>query len=186
MTLLYGRSQYHEGASDVDDVRSTVTIVDGEDITPEAKSDPEFNHVDTDPDTEGGLTTRDVSDRVHASEPVALDVAGNATTDFSGPIDSQVSTSGTAAARESAGEWGRGTARYTDSIEPVIREGAEFNDVYFSAKRPTIQDGALDYMVASRQPDDGTAEANAASSAAAARKAAAAAMYQRFLDDRTN
>lgn len=182
-TLLFGRQAYVEPAEGADEARSTITVVDNESATPEATTAPEFNHVEKDPDTEGGLTTRDVSDIVHGSERFAP-VAGNANTDFS-TLDNQVSSSGTAASRESGGQWGHGTARWSDATEPTIREGASFNDTYFSANRPTIQEGSLDYMTAPRNPDDATAAGTNAAATVAARKAATAAMYQRFLDDGT-
>lgn len=186
MTLLYtGKQFYTEAPSDEGDVRSTVTIVDGEDITPTATADPEYNHVETDVDTEGGLTTRDLSSRVHASEQY-VPAAGNANADPVAAINAQVSTAGAAPAKEASGVWGHGSAYWQDSTEPTIRDGAEFNDVYFSANRPTIQEGTLDYMIPNRYPDDSTAQSAQEASVLAARKAASAAMYQRFLDDRTN
>jgi len=63
-------------------------------------------------------------------------------------IDRQVSTSGTAAARESAGQFGHGTASYAIGIEPQgdLREGGKLGNDYFSAGKPDIQSDAGNYM----------------------------------------
>lgn len=183
-TLLLGQNFAGEAPSDEGDVRSTITVIDNESPTAVAERSPDFNSMERDPDTEGGLTDRNVSDYVVASERWVPDV-GNANRDFAAPINSQVSTSGTAAARESAGQWGHGSARYSDATEPTIRDGAQFDNQYFSAGRPPIQDGSIDYMIPSRTPDDKTAQDSQQAANAAARQAARAAVYQRFLNERT-
>jgi hypothetical protein len=63
-------------------------------------------------------------------------------------IDQQVSTSGTAAAREAAGQFGHGSASYAVGIEPVgdLREGGKMGNDYFSAGKPDIQSTAGSYM----------------------------------------
>lgn len=182
-TLLLGSNFAGESAMDEDDVRSTITVVDNESPTATAEREPEFNTMERDPDTEGGLTDRSVSDFVSPSVRWVPNV-GNANTDFSAPIDSQVSSSGTAAQREMEGQWGHGSARWSDATEPTIREGQAFDDMYFKANRPAIQDGSMDYMTASRTPDDASAQDSVVASKEASAKAARAAMYQRFLENR--
>ncbi len=183
-TLVLGNVAYQEAPQDEGDVRSTVTVIDHNSPDAVAEASPEYNTVERDPDTEGGLTARGVADKVNPSERFSR-LPGNANTDFSAPVDSRISTSGTAAMREDSGAWGHGSMHYQESLEPTIREGGNFDDVYFSARRPPIQDGTLDYMVPSRTPDDSTAEGVARAAAIAQRKAIQAAAYQRFLDDRT-
>jgi len=63
-------------------------------------------------------------------------------------IDRQVSSSGTAAAREASGQFGHGTASYAIGIEPTgdLREGGKLGNDYFSAGKPDIQNGAGSYM----------------------------------------
>lgn len=63
-------------------------------------------------------------------------------------IDRQVSTSGTAASREAAGQFGHGTASYAVGIEPVgdLREGGKLGNDYFAAGKPDIQEDAGNYM----------------------------------------
>ena len=183
-TLLYGQ-QRADIPGDGDDARSTISVVRPDEPTATAERSPEFNAIpETDPDTGGGLTTRQVSDYVVGSERYVPNI-GNANADFAGPINSQVSTSGRAPSEEAAGRWGHGTLRRSEALEPTIREGAAFDNVYFSAKRPPIQDGALDYMQRSRNPDDATAEQVAAAAKEAARRAASADLYRRFLESRS-
>lgn len=183
-TLLLSQNHAASMPADDSEVRSTITVVNNE-APPSVASDlPDYNTAERDPDTEGGLTPRAVSDFVVPSERWVPEV-GNANTDFSAPIDNQVSTSGTAAAREMSGRWGHGSARWSDATEPTIREGAAFNDTYFAANRPGIQDGTLDYMIPSRTPDDKSAQDQQVAANAAAHQAARAALYQRFLSDRT-
>ncbi|HJY05897.1 MAG TPA: hypothetical protein VJ323_06245 [Bryobacteraceae bacterium] len=183
-TLLYGQQHYVEGASDEADARSTVTVVDHDGIKPEATTRPEFNNVERDPDTEGGLTTRDVSDYVEGRERYAP-ASGNANTDFSVIVDSQISTAGDAPAREAAGQWGHGSMQWSDATEPAIREGANFDNVYFAAEKAPIQDGAHDYMIPARYPDDASAQGSQEAAKIASRKAAEASLYARFLQERT-
>lgn len=182
-TLLYGQQHYAEGASDESDVRSTITVVDHDGIKPEAVTRPEFNSVERDPDTEGGLTPRDVSDYVEGRERYAP-VAGNANTDFSAPIDNQISTAGDAPNREAGGQWGHGSMQWSDATEPAIREGAQFDNVYFAAERPPIQDGAVDYMIPARYPDDSVAQGSQEAARQNARAAAESSLYARFLQER--
>lgn len=178
MTLLYVARDHvplEEG-----DVRSTTNVVRPDDTSATATVRPEWNGPERDPDTEGGLTPRSVSDKVNASEQYAPAV-GNANTDFNARVDDQVSTSGTAAAREAAGQWGHGTGYSQESLEPAIVRGTEFADTYFRASRPPIQDGTLDYMVPTRRPDNAGAVASQAATKAAARQASAS-LYQAWLE----
>ena len=61
-------------------------------------------------------------------------------------IDNQVASSGTAAAREMAGEQGHGTMQYAIGIEPEIRDGAFMGNDYFLSHQAEVQDGAGNYM----------------------------------------
>lgn len=180
MTLLY--LERNGAPMDEGDIRSTTNVVDPDGSEAVAVASPDFNSMERDPDTEGGLTTRGVADKVAASEQY-LPLIGNANTDFAAPINSQVSTAGTAAAREAAGQWGHGSAQWTEAIEPTIRPGTEFDRTYFRATRPPIQDGALDYMIPARRPDTDQAASDQAASANASR-AAMANLYQSFLESR--
>jgi hypothetical protein len=183
-TLLLGSNFAGEAPSDDGDVRSTITVIDHTSPDATAERRPDYNTVEHDPDTEGGLTTRNVSDFVTPSTR-SVPAVGNANTDFAAPINRQVSSSGTAAAREMRGEWGHGTGYSQDATEPTIREGAQFDNVYFAAERPPIQDGSLDYMESTRQPDSKTAQDNQQASIQAARRASQNAVYERFLQERT-
>lgn len=182
-TLLLGSNYAGEAPSDEGDVRSTITVVDHDSPTAVAETSPEFNTAERDPDTEGGLTTRQVADKVNPSEQYPRPVS-NANTDFAAPINSQVSTSGTAAEREESGQWGHGTMQWSEALEPVYREGAAFDNIYFSARRSPIQDGAPDSMRPARPASDSVAAHDKAAAAEAARKAATANLYAQFTAER--
>jgi hypothetical protein len=180
MTLLYV-SRNHVPL-DEGDVRSTTNVVNPDDESANAKAAPEFNTVERDPDTEGGLTPRAVSDKANASVHYPP-LIGNANAPFDALVNAQVSTSGTAAQREIAGEWGHGTGYFQEAIEPTIRPGTEFDNTYFKASRPPIQDGTMDYMLPSRRPDTAVSGGDQAAANRAAREARAN-LYQAFLEGR--
>lgn len=168
--------------TDESDVRSTVTVVDNDAIPAVADSAPDTNEVQTDPDTGGGLTAHAIAPAVTPSAKAAVDPSGNANTDYAAPINRQVSTSGTAAEREASGEWGHGTLKIVEGIEPVVTHGSDavFDNVYFSAGDRTVQEGVTDYMTPARYPDAADADGRAAQEAS--RQAAEAALYARFIN----
>jgi hypothetical protein len=63
-------------------------------------------------------------------------------------VDRQVSSSGTAAAREAAGHFGHGSASYAVGIEPVqtLQGAGGYGNSYLSAGKPPIQGPAGNYM----------------------------------------
>lgn len=155
-------------------VRSTATPVDN--TAPAAVQDhvPDFNEKpDTDDNPNLGIVNRQLA---------SLWVEGQQYPPFWGDevaeqadhnllIDRQVSTSGTAAAREAAGQFGHGTASYAVGIEPTsdLREGGKLGNDYFSAGKPDIQETAGNYMTAPPGYDQATAAAAAYSGKGAAR-----------------
>lgn len=181
-TMLYSLPHRGEVTPDDGDVRSTTNVIDNDASSAVAETRPDFNANESDPDTEGGLTPREVSDYVTPGQRYVPNV-GNANTDFAAPINSQVSTAGRAPAEEMAGRWGHGAMQWSDATEPTIREGGAFDDVYFSANRPPIQDGTMDYMIPARRPDTADAESISRGSKAESRAAARRSMYQTFLDN---
>lgn len=141
-TLLYG---FNRRAIPEDEavVRSTVTVVQADAPSSELSSTPDFNETVTDDTTEGGLTPRQMGPHMTAIQRAVPHHAGRANTDYSVRVDSQVSSSGTAAAREESGQWGHGSMQISEMIEPVIRDGAAFDDLYFTAnERPLAHAGA--------------------------------------------
>lgn len=157
-----------------EDVRTTVTTVDRNDPPAMADHAPEVNEHLTDPDTGGGLTTRQVGGYVTPSERYAPDVGNADDTGLFDIVNRQVSTSGTAAAREMAGQWGHGTMQVVDSIEPVVGdERPGMGDEYFEAYPDhTIQRGAGNYMAPPLAADPTTKAASVATGKANARQAA--------------
>lgn len=169
--------------SDEEHVRATVTVVEDDTDAVETKR-PDFNDADTDPDTGGGLTTRQLASNVTPSSQYAPFI-GNANDDLNARIDDQVSTSGTAAAREATGEWGHGTLHIQDATEPTIRDGGAFGEDYFHTGDRIVQDGTGAYMSSNRYADDATASAAQELAQRASRDASNGAIYARFHNEVT-
>lgn len=93
-----------------------------------------------------GLTPRQLAGDVHESVQFAPFWSALATQDHEHLIDDQVATAGTAADREAAGAFGRGTAEWTEGIEPQIRDGSAFGNDYFLRDGAPVQEGAGTYM----------------------------------------
>ena len=141
---------------------------------------PEYNDAHTDPDTDGGLTPHKLASHVIPSERYVPNL-GNADTDFAAPINDQVSSSGTAAAREAAGIWGHGTMKVVEGIEPVIRDGDQLGNDYFTTwDRPNA--GSAAFMTPSASADPATVAQSQATGTANARAAVAVSQYQAMLD----
>lgn len=131
-------------------VRSTLEPVRHDSTSAELQSAPEWNSPETDDSGElTGLSPRavgsDTRDTVKYT-PHWLDLASGASANHNRIIDDQVATSGTAAARERAGQQGHGTMQYAVGIEPHIRDGAAFGNDYFQRDPADIQEGAGAYM----------------------------------------
>lgn len=129
------------------------TVSEARQSVPELTSSPDYNQVSTDDDPAlVGLSPRQLSGDVTPSQEFVPYWLGLAQEDFTAPIDSQVASAGYAPGQEAQGRWGRGTAEYTSSIEPVIRSGAAFGNDYFMRNPALIQEGSGSYM-ASPVPD---------------------------------
>lgn len=128
------------------EVRSTVNPLRENADTTEAQHTPEFNAPASDSSGElTGLNTRIVGSDVRETQkyrPHTVD----APVDYTSQIDNQVASSGTAAARESAGQAGHGTMFHQVGITPEIRDGAAFGNDYFKAESAGLQAGAGTYM----------------------------------------
>lgn len=132
---------------DIDTVRQTLDPP-RDDGPAEEQTQPEWNDVPT--DTSGqlsGLAPRQLAGDLHESEQYApsMEIALEGQ-QFGHIIDNQISSSGTAAAREAAGIYGHGTEQYAVSLEPVIRPGARFSSDYFVSNPLNVQEGSGDYM----------------------------------------
>jgi hypothetical protein len=149
---MSGLMMWHVGDSQgapMTEEEATATIEpvrhDGE--MAEAQRAPEFNEIDTDESGQlVGLAPRLVGSDTIDTDKYQPWWAPMATENHNAIIDDQVASSGTAAARELAGEQGHGSMQYALGIEPEIREGAAYGNDYFLSHYATIQDGAGNYM----------------------------------------
>ena len=186
-SIMFGQLQDAEIPIDENAVRSTATPANEGAPPAETPNTPEFNEFDTYSEESVGMSTRNVTGEyfpIEKSSPSWADDVDQAhlANDL---IDRQVSSSGTAASRERAGEFGHGTMAVSKAIEPVIREGGAMGNDYFAANDPDIQSSATPET--GIQPDlqgYGPGRENVGGTAAygktAARDAAAAASYSAF------
>ena len=141
-SILFG--QLHDGEIPVDenDVRQTATPVSISAPPAEIHNVPEFNEFDTDSNSAVGMSTRNVSgdySPIQKYAPSWAPTADSQTAHTNQIVNVQVNSSGTAAARETQGEFGHGTMAITKSIEPVIRDGGAMGNDYFAAHDPGVQ-----------------------------------------------
>lgn len=127
----------------LENVRSTVTTVDPDSDASVATTTPEEGRLETDPTTDGGLTTHQVSSQVTPSERYAPSTVSRG--DHSQALNNSWSSSGTAAAREEAGQWGHGTA-YAQDAMTRIPDGTAFSEEYFERERRGMNEHVTPYM----------------------------------------
>jgi hypothetical protein len=167
-------------------VRNTATPVDV-DAPPAMQDDmPEMGEVETDPNPNLGMSPRQMAskwfDRIRSRPGWIPQVSDG--TNHNAIINEQVSSSGFAASKEAAGEWGHGTMPHAVGIEPVgdLRDGGKMGNEYFTAHKPEIQQ-TTDPAEGVQPPsnyDQGTTGRVAATGKTEARKAAMAGMYQTY------
>lgn len=151
MNILFGVVSQSGVPSDEKTVRATTANIDVDAPPAVADDVPEMGHVETDSDPSlAGLATRQLASEWHEGQQYAPAWAQNVDTQAvnSVLIDGQVSSSGTAAAREAAGQFGHGTASYAVGIEPVqgLVDGGRFDNNYFGVPKPAIQETSGAYM----------------------------------------
>jgi hypothetical protein len=138
-TLLYGGHVEH---APVDEqlARATTEPVDIDAPPAVEKDTPEFNEVERDHQPHAGIVTSNLASHYVPSRQYVPGWADNAqVTPSFAQVNAQQATSGTAAAREMAGQQGHGTMAYAIGIEPVIRDGGAMGNDYFAAERPGVQ-----------------------------------------------
>lgn len=181
MTNAWFVGAMHSVPQDEDEVRSTVEPI-RESGPAEADSAPDWNEFASDDSGElVGLAPRDLGSYTVDSVQSAPFYAPMASEDRTSLIDDQVASSGTAAARETAGQFGHGTMQYALGIEPVIREGAAFGADYFVANEMGANQGGGAFMT----PDGTNNRAESMAAAAFAESQSRQAftdVYQRFLE----
>lgn len=129
------------------EVRSTVEPVRDDSQDAESSHAPDWNEFDNDSSGElVGLTPRVAGSDTRDTEKFVPWWSALATQNHSKQINDQVATSGTAAARENAGQAGHGTMQYAQGIEPVIRDGAAYGNDYFSTNPAGANEAAGMYM----------------------------------------
>lgn len=165
----------------LENVRSTVTTVDKDSDASVAVSTPEAGRLETDPHTDGGLTTHQVSSHVEPSQRYAP--ATQSHSSHSDALNNSWSEVGTAAQREAAGQWGHGTLKVQDAMTR-IPDGTAFEETYFQRDRRGMNEQVTDYMAPSN-PVDGSALQNTAQAGMnAARQANSTNIYQDLYNHR--
>lgn len=145
-TALYALHRI-DAPADQELARATTEAVDVNDAPDVEDTPPQFNEVERAGEQHAGLTTSDLASHTIPSEKYApfWSEQANVTPSFA-VVNSSQARLGTAAQRESAGQFGHGTMQIMMGIEPVIREGAVFGLDYFEADHPGIQPFAGNYM----------------------------------------
>jgi hypothetical protein len=167
-------------------VRRNTTPVEADAPPAEQSAAPDFNEVTTDANPNLGLEPRQLASHVIPTEkyrPAWIEDV-DAQHLHNDLIDRQVSSSGTAAARENAGIFGHGTLMVTEGIEPVqdLRDGGKFGNEYFTRHERVVQEGMGDYMSAPPGMEQSTIAMVAATGKSAAQVARESAMYSAYLN----
>lgn len=132
-------------------VRSTATVVTPDKPAAMQDAPPEFNEViESDQDPALGLTTRTLASHLVPTQKYAPFWQSDVDNGWqhNAIVDSQISTAGTAAQRETSGEFGHGTMQVAIGIEPVgdLREGGKLTNEFLQVDKRNIQTGSGDYM----------------------------------------
>lgn len=186
-SLLYGAVGNYPVPADENVVRMTTAPVTPDAPAAMADDAPVMQEVETDSNPLLGMATRQVASTWHSSEKYSPEWAEQATARHNEIVNEKVATSGTAAARELAGEFGHGTMAYAVGIEPVngLTDGARFGNEYFATVAKDIQPTAGDYMTPIASDADTSARVSSAGKAASRDSSNAAAyrnMYEGFLN----
>lgn len=183
--MIYGLVSYSGVPADENVVRRNTTPSNPDAPPAEMTSAPDFNEVATDSNPELGLEPRQLASHVHPRQQYTPFWLGQVDRqeEHNAIIDRQISTSGTAAAREAAGEFGHGTLMVTEGIEPVqdLRDGGKFGNEYFTVHERDIQEGAGNYMTTPPGTDQATTAMVSSTGKTAAMRARQAAAYNAFL-----
>lgn len=166
------------------DVRNTATPVNDEKPAAVAPDMPEQGEFQSDPDASLGIGPRQLASAWHEGQPIDNTVALQRIPQFTVAtevINSQVSSSGTAASREASGQVHRSLS-YAVGIEPVgdLQPNHSFGEMYFVRNERDIQEGMGNYM--SAPPGDlGSTLQASATGKVASREATEASIYDLFL-----
>lgn len=137
-------------------VRSTTSEVNASAPPAEMPDAPEYNEPQFDTRREGGLETANLASHVVPSQPSAANI-GNSNHQYNAAVNAQISSSGLAAQKVAAGEWGSGSLKITEGIEPTIVDGQQLRGVYFLADPVEMEAPA--YGIGPADMPDGVANA---------------------------
>lgn len=183
-SLFYGMLANGHVPADENAVRRNTAPVDNNAAPAEMTHAPDFNEVTTDSNPVIGLDTRQLASHVIPTEKYTPFWIGNVTNAnaHNDIVDRQVSSSGTAAAREAGGIFGHGTLMVTEGIEPVqdLRDGGKFGNEYFTRHERDVQEGMGNYMSQPPGMDARTIDKVQATGKTAAQKAREAAAINTF------
>jgi len=186
-TLLFAANSNSAVPADEAVVRSNTYVVSDDAPAAEMESAPDFNQVpETDSNPSLGMVNRQLASHVVPTAKYAPAWSGDVNDNHlaNDLINRQVSSSGTAAAREASGQFGHGTMQIIEGIEPVadLRDGGKMTNTYFAAGKPDIQETAGSYMTVAPGMDHSITAAVAGVGKANAVSARNASMYDAYLN----
>jgi hypothetical protein len=142
---------------------------------------PDYNQFTSDSREDGGLTTNTLASHVTATQQYVPTIT-NASEDLFSKVNDQISSSGTAAAKEMTGQTGHGTMKVVEGIEPTLVDGTQFDNLYFKANVGVVQGSASDNYLSAAISDP---EVTGLVEQTRRKKAAIAAdgnLYQQYID----
>lgn len=157
-SLLYGAVGTYPVPADENIVRMPTAVVTPDAPPAMADAAPDPQEVETDSNPLLGLATRQVASTWHPSVKTAPFWADIANAPHDAIVNDRIASSGTAAQRETAGQFGHGTMAYAEGIEAVadLRDGGKMGNEYFMAHRRTPQESAGNYMTPTPNSDSDT------------------------------
>lgn len=185
MNLFLGSVNYAGVPADEKVVRTTATPVDHNAPAAMAPNAPDRNEVETDTNPTLGMVNRQLASTWHEPQkyPPSWGPSVSDSDQYNAIVDKQVSSSGTAAAREMTGQFGHGTIAFAEGIEPVadLVDGGAMTNTYFSAEKPAVNSVSGDYMSVPPGMDRAAVTATQAVGKSEARKAAMQSAYAAYL-----
>lgn len=186
-SLLYGAVGSFPVPADENIVRMTTSPVTPDAPPAMASHAPDPQEVETDPNPLLGMSTRQLASTWHGTQKYAPEWSDNAEAPHNALVNDRIASSGTAAAREAAGEFGHGTMAFAEGIEPVsgLRDGGRMGNEYFVTHPKNIQPTAGHYM-STPDSDPNTTASLAGLAGSASRDAANASAYQNMWEAFSN
>jgi hypothetical protein len=183
-SIMFGTLSTTGVPADEKVVRSTATPVDHNAPAAMQTDMPQMSEVETDHNPNLGMVNRQLASRWFErirSRPEWKQRVDDGY-EHNAIIDRQVSSSGTAAAKEATGEWGHGTIPHAIGIEPVgdLTDGGKMGNEYFKTNERDIQETAGMEMQPPTNYDQGVTGRVSATGKTSARQAAMAGMYNAF------